>query len=222
MLDERGDVEFQIIAGELCLDFVNTLDNRPLPDRRKELLPTYRDLADWSVQAGALSPLQRTSLLREAGIHPKAAEQALSKAIALRECLYRIINSILRNRRAASDDLVAFNGYQGEALSNLQLKPARRGFRLGWKEEPSRLDSILWPIVRSASDLLTSPDLENVHECDMASCRWIFVDRSKNHRRRWCDMKVCGNRAKARKFYRRQTSAAGDRKRSASPVKRQG
>jgi predicted RNA-binding Zn ribbon-like protein len=222
MLDERGDVEFQIIAGELCLDFVNTLDNRPLPDRRKELLPTYRDLADWSVQAGALSPLQRTSLLREAGIHPKAAEQALSKAIALRECLYRIINSILRNRRAASEDLVAFNGYQGEALSNLQLKPTRRGFRLGWKEEPSRLDSILWPIVRSASDLLTSPDLENVHECDMPSCRWIFVDRSKNHRRRWCDMKVCGNRAKARKFYRRRKSTAGDPTRSGAAVRRPG
>jgi predicted RNA-binding Zn ribbon-like protein len=222
MLDERGDVEFQIIAGELCLDFVNTLDNRPLPDRRKELLPTYRDLADWAVQAGALSPLQRTSLLREAGIHPKAAEQALSKAIALRECLYRIINSILRNRRATSDDLMAFNAYQGEAFSNLQLKPARSGYRFGWKDDPSRLDSILWPIVRSTSDLLTSPDLENVHECDMASCRWIFVDRSKNHRRRWCDMKVCGNRAKARKFYHRQTSAAGNRGRSVAPANKQG
>ena len=222
MLDERGDVEFQIIAGELCLDFVNTLDNRPVPERRKELLPTYQDLADWAVQAGALSPLQRTALLRETGIHPKAAAQALSKAIALRECLYRIISSVLRNRRAASDDLEAFNSYRGEAFSNLQLKEARGGFRLGWRDDASPLDSILWPIVRSASDLLTSPDLENVHECDMPSCRWIFADRSKNHRRRWCDMKVCGNRAKARKFYRRQTSAAGNRKRSASPVKRQG
>jgi predicted RNA-binding Zn ribbon-like protein len=216
MLDERGAVEFQIIAGELCLDFINTLDNRPIPERRKELLLTYQDLADWAVQAGALSPLQRTSLLRAAAIHPKGAEQALNKAIALRECLYRIISSVLPNRRAASDDIVAFNGYQGEAFSNLQLKPWRRGgYRLGWKEDPSRLDSILWLIVRSASDLLTSPDLENVHECDMPSCRWIFVDRSKNHRRRWCDMKVCGNRAKARKFYRRQTRATGDRKHAA-------
>jgi predicted RNA-binding Zn ribbon-like protein len=210
--DERSDVEFQIIAGELCLDFVNTLDNRPVPERRKELLPNYQDLADWAVQAGALSTLQRTALLREAGIHPKAAEQALGKAVALRECLYRIISNIQRHRRVSPDDLVAFNSYRGQALSNLQLKAARSGFRLGWKDDPSRLDSILWPIVRSASDLLTSPDLENVHECDMPSCRWIFVDRSKNHRRRWCDMKVCGNRAKARKFHRRQTRATGDRK----------
>ena len=215
-------MEFQIIAGELCLDFVNTLDNRPIPERRKELLLTYQYLADWAVQAGALSPLQRTSLLREAAIHPKGAEQALNKAVTLRECLYRIISSILRNRRAASDDLVAFNGYQGEALSNLQLKPSRSGYRLGWKDDASLLDSILWPIVRSASDLLTSPDLENVDECDMPSCRWIFVDRSKNHRRRWCDMKVCGNRAKARKFYRRQTGTMRDRKRSGIAVNKQG
>ncbi len=211
-------MEFQIIAGELCLDFVNTLDNRPVPDRRKELLPTYQDLADWAVQAGALSALHRAALLREAGTHPQAAEQALSKAITLRECLYRIISTTLRNQQASSADLVAFNAYRGEALSNLQLKAARNGFRLVWKEDPSRLDSILWPIVRSASDLLTSPDLGNVHECDMPSCRWIFVDRSKNHRRRWCDMKVCGNRAKARKFYRRQTSTTGNRKRSVTAV----
>jgi len=221
MLDERRDVEFQIIAGELCLDFVNTLDNRAVPERRKELLPTYQDLTDWAVQAGALSALQRAALLREAGTHPKAADQALSKAVELRECLYRIISNILRNRRASSDDLIAFNAYRGVALSNLQLKAARSGYRLGWKEDPSRLDSILWPIVQSASDLLTSPDLKNVHECNMPSCRWIFVDRSKNHRRRWCDMKVCGNRAKARTFYRRQTGAAGYRRRSGGAVQRQ-
>jgi predicted RNA-binding Zn ribbon-like protein len=208
ILDERSDVEFQIIAGELCLDFVNTLDNRPVPDRRKELLPAYQDLTDWAVQAGALSPLQRSALLREAGTHPKAADQALRKAVELRECLYRIISSALRNRRASSEDLVTFNAYREEALSNLQLKAARSGFRLDWNDAPSRLDSILWPIVRSASDLLISPGLESVRECDMPACRWIFVDRSKNRRRRWCDMKVCGNRAKARKFYRRQKNAS--------------
>jgi len=86
-------VEFQIIAGELCLDFINTLDNRPVPERRTELLPTYHDLVDWAVQARAISPLQRSALLREAGTYPKAAEQTLSKAISLRECLYRIISS---------------------------------------------------------------------------------------------------------------------------------
>ena len=200
-------MEFQIVAGELCLDFVNTLDYRLFPDRRKELLPTYQDLADWAAQAGSISATQRTALLREAEAHPRAAARARNKAVELRECLYRIIDSTARNRRPRADDLVMLNRYRVEAFSNEELKATRRGFRLEWKDEPLQLDSVLWPIVQSASALLTSPDLQNVHECDMETCRWLFVDRSKNHRRRWCDMKICGNRAKARTFYRRQSRA---------------
>jgi predicted RNA-binding Zn ribbon-like protein len=211
LLDERTDVEFQIIAGELCLDFVNTLDNRPVPERRKELLPTYQDLVKWAAaQAGTVSAARRSGLLREAAAHPKAAQHALGKAVEFRECFFRIIESILRSRQPSPNDLLAFSAYRGDAFSNQELKTTRGGFRLDWKDDPSRLESILWPIVRSASDLLTSPDLENVHECDMDTCRWLFVDRSKNHRRRWCDMKICGNRAKARKFYRRQAGTAGN------------
>ena len=219
MLDERAGVEFQIVAGELCLDFINTLDYRAFPDRRKELLATYQDLADWAARAGAVSAARRTALLRAAGEHPRTAQQAWGKSIELRECLYRIIDSARHNRPALADDLVAFNSYRAEAFSNQELKPTRGGFRLDWEEDPSQLDSVLWPIVRSASDLLTSTDIKNVHECDMDTCRWLFVDRSKNHRRRWCDMKTCGNRAKARKFYRRQAGAVGDRKRAGTNVK---
>ena len=60
-------MEFQIIAGELCLDFINALDDSPF-GAAEELLPTYQDLADWAVQAGALSRLQRTA--RCGGRHP--------------------------------------------------------------------------------------------------------------------------------------------------------
>jgi predicted RNA-binding Zn ribbon-like protein len=205
VLDEGSEVEFQIIAGELCLDFINTLDNRPAPDRQMELLPTYQDLADWAVAAGASGAVRRTERLRQAAVHPQAAQAALHKAIDLRECLYRIVSATVRKGQPSSDDLTLFSRFLGEALSNLQLKSRRSGFRLDWNDEPARLDSILWPIVRSASDLLTSRDREYIRECDSASCRWLFIDRSKNHRRRWCDMKVCGNRMKARKFYRKQS-----------------
>ena len=200
-------MEFQIVAGELCLDFVNTLDYRLFPERRKELLPSYQDLADWAAHAGSISATQRTALSREAEAHPQAAARVRNKAVELRECLYRIIDSTAHNRRPPADDLVMLNRYRVEAFSNEELKGTRRGFRLEWKDEPLQLDSVLWPIVQSASALLTSPDLQNVHECDMETCRWLFVDRSKNHRRRWCDMKICGNRAKARTFYRRQSRA---------------
>src|SRR5258705_2223031 len=168
-------MEFQIVAGELCLDFVNTLDYRLFPDRRKELLPTYQDLADWAAQAGSISATQRTALSREAEAHPQAAAGARNKAVELRECLYRIIDSTARNRRPPADDLVMLNRYRVEAFSNEELKATRRGFRLEWKDEPLQLDSVLWPIVQSASALLTSPDLQTVHKCDMETCRSLHV-----------------------------------------------
>jgi predicted RNA-binding Zn ribbon-like protein len=116
--------------------------------------------------------------------------------------------AVARNRRVSEDDLRDFNNYIGRALSHLELRPARKGFRLAWPENTLQLDSVLWPIVQSASNLLTSHDLQSVRECGDDTCRWIFVDRSKNHSRRWCDMKVCGNRIKARNFYRRRVAGS--------------
>jgi predicted RNA-binding Zn ribbon-like protein len=197
-------VKFQIIAGNLCLDFINTLDNRPVPERRLELIGSYDDLVDWAVQAGALSSMQRNALLREAEEHPRDATAVHAEAVELRECLYRMLTAITKNRRVSEEDLDAFNAYLGEALSHLELQPAQRSFRLSWPQGGLELRSILWIIVRAASDLLTSADLKDVRECGVATCRWLFVDRSKNHSRRWCDMRVCGNRIKARKFYRRR------------------
>ena len=53
-----------------------------------------------------------------------------------------------------------------------------------------------WPIARSAADLLASDQLAYVRACSSKVCEWFFLDTSKNHHRRWCDMTRCGNRAK--------------------------
>jgi predicted RNA-binding Zn ribbon-like protein len=204
MLMSHRFVKFQINAGELCLDFINTLDNRPVPERRQELIQSYEDLVDWAMQAGALSAAQRAVLLREAESHPKDAAAIRARAVELRECLYRIMTAVARHRRVSEEDVHELNNYLGEALSHLELRPTRKAFQLAWPETRPQLDFILWPIVRSASDLLSSHDLELIRECDVDTCRWLFVDRSKNHSRRWCDMRICGNRIKAQKFYRRQ------------------
>jgi hypothetical protein len=51
--------------------------------------------------------------------------------------------------------------------------------------------------------LLTSDDLSSVRECAANWCDWLFLDNSRNQSRRWCDMKICGNRTKASRYYRR-------------------
>jgi predicted RNA-binding Zn ribbon-like protein len=64
------------------------------------------------------------------------------------------------------------------------------------KEEraaPYDLFAPLWPIARDAAELLASDRLEYVRACASKTCEWLFLDESKNHRRRWCDMTKCGN-----------------------------
>jgi predicted RNA-binding Zn ribbon-like protein len=67
---------------------------------------------------------------------------------------------------------------------------------------------MLAPIVRAAAELLTSDDRARIRECGSETCFWLFMDHSKNGTRRWCDMKVCGNREKARRHYRREQRMA--------------
>ena len=76
-------------------------------------------------------------------------------------------------------------------------------FRWEWSRMDSYLDSVLWPVARTAGDLLVSGELALVRICGSDECYWLFLDKTKNHRRRWCDMKTCGNRVKARRHYER-------------------
>jgi len=197
-------MSFEFKAGELCLDFINTLDNRPVPERLKELLGSYADLTQWAAQAGVISPKLRASMVQQAKLHPEKADAVLRQAIDFRETLYRIVESRLAKRDLAEADRRAFNRVHSEAFSHLELRATRQGFGLDWPEDHANLEAMLWPIARSAGRLFTSHELRRVRECGSKTCRWLFVDRSKNGSRRWCDMKVCGNRTKAQKFYRRK------------------
>jgi predicted RNA-binding Zn ribbon-like protein len=196
-------MKFQIIAGELCLDFINTFDNRPVPERYKELLVGYKDLVEFVAQAGGIDPYLQQNLISAAEAHPAKATAVLTRALELRETLYRILKTRLDPRKVEETDWRAFSAMLGEALSQRELQATRTGFRLEWPKDPVSLEAVWWPIADSAARLLTSHDLALIRECGARTCRWMFLDRSKNHSRRWCDMKVCGNRIKARKFYRR-------------------
>jgi len=196
-------LQFQILAGEACLDFVNTLDNRAIPGHALELLENYSALTEWALQAGLISARERRALLSFANSHPAQAQLVLRSAVQLRECLYRAFLRVVNDQPPAPADLALLGAYVASSYSHLRLLPHDNIFRLDWSVCAQRLDSVLWPVVKSAAELLTSEDLKRVRQCDVSTCRWFFVDRSKNHSRRWCDMKICGNRVKARKFYGR-------------------
>lgn len=193
-------------GGELCLDLVNTVENRPRGPR--ELLNTYRDLVSWAEQARVLAPEQARRLLRAAARRPAAAEVVLRRAHALREGFFALFSALARRRPLSPGALAPLQAALPGTLVRQELRPRRRGFAWDWAREDA-LDRMLWPVVRSAADLLTSPRRERVRECAAERCAWLFLDASKNASRRWCDMAVCGNRAKARRHYQRKKTVAG-------------
>jgi predicted RNA-binding Zn ribbon-like protein len=200
---ERSAQTIELIGGELCLDFTNTVSTRK-QGLSREYLASYRELVAWSRHARALGDEEAEILLREASQYPAQAAAALERAIVLRETLYRVFSAIAHNRRPEVVDLATVNDALREALSRLWVVPAPDGFVWTWVARDVELDRVLWPVARSAAQLLTSGQLARVRECDRDGCDWLFVDTSKNHSRRWCSMAMCGSRVKARRYYRRK------------------
>jgi predicted RNA-binding Zn ribbon-like protein len=196
---------FEFTGNHLCLDFANTVNERTSSTPR-ELLNSYDDLVRWSQEAGILSEDDAQRLHAAATQHPEEAEQVLQQALELREAIYRIFSAHISDTEAHEDDLATLNRMLTQAMARASVHSnGKQGFAWDWDEsqELVALDRMLWSIVRSVAELLTSEALEFVRMCAADYCGWLFLDTSKNHSRRWCDMKGCGNRAKARKYYKK-------------------
>ena len=102
-----------------------------------------------------------------------------------------------------------FDAAVAQAAGRLTVRPAGAGWKWDWKPgKEDDLTGFLHPLVWATAQLLTSDDRRFLKHCAADTCGWLFLDRSRNQARRWCDMKVCGNNAKARRFYQRHREAA--------------
>jgi predicted RNA-binding Zn ribbon-like protein len=191
-----------LVGGRLCLDFVNTVHNYR-SDQTRDDISSYSDLVAWSRLAEVVDDAEKRLLSREALQRPAEAMAAIEKGRGLRQGLYQIFSAIAEGRPAGRKDLATLNAALSEALGQSQVAPRADGFVWSWNNEDRVLHRVLWPIARSAADLLTSGDLSRLRQCEGNNCTWLFLDTSKNGSRRWCEMKVCGNRVKARRHYER-------------------
>lgn len=194
---------FEYTGGHSALDFTNTVNNRASGHPR-ELLTDYPHLAQWTEEAGAVTQKTADRLLRLAAETPGHAQSVLRQAIQLREAIYDIFSAIAERRGVPSTALTLLNTAVQHASEHARIAHANRRFAWEWILPESSLDSMLWPVARAAADLLISDDLAYVRQCASETCAWLFVDKTKNHRRRWCEMKTCGNRDKARRYYQRK------------------
>ncbi|OGD44792.1 hypothetical protein A3K69_02395 [Candidatus Bathyarchaeota archaeon RBG_16_57_9] len=190
---------FKLLGGALCLDFANTVDWRKGEPR--ELLRRAHDLADWAEQAGAVTGPETQELREGAALDPGRAEALHRRAIKLREAVYRVFKAHADGASPREADLEHLNRELADAHSHMRLTREGPSYALRLQAAPEK---IIWSVAYSAVQLLTGPELNRVKECGDPRCGWLFLDTSRNQSRRWCSMSDCGNRNKARTYYRRR------------------
>jgi predicted RNA-binding Zn ribbon-like protein len=203
----EGLKPFQLFAGHPALELVNTLDLR-FSTEPEELLPAYADLLRLVAQLRLLTTEQARRLVRT--VSAKDAERVRTSTIELREALASILYGRVEGGKPQAAKLETLEKYFHAASLHRRLRPRDGHLEWSWSGAEQLAEIPLWKLAQSAADLLLSSDAERVKDCGDPDCRWLFLDTSKNHTRRWCDMKTCGNRMKARRFQARaQDSRAG-------------
>jgi predicted RNA-binding Zn ribbon-like protein len=198
---------FEWLGGSPVLDFTNTVACTAggLEDER---LNAYSDLVAWGRGAGLLSKKEAGRLEGVAGRSPTAASDAVKRARQLREVLHEVLFAESSGQAPSEQAVRRFEGAVALAAARLTVRPSGDGWNWDWK--PAKGDDLtgfLHPLVWAAAQLLTSDERRYLKHCAADDCGWLFLDRSRNRARRWCDMKVCGNNAKARRFYHRHRAA---------------
>jgi predicted RNA-binding Zn ribbon-like protein len=189
-----------LVGGATCLDFANTRDwnDRETPS---DFFTDYHALLGWALQMDLLTQRQAERLADASRRKIQEALMVLKHARAVREAIYRIFFAIANEQEIPPAELDFFNETWRKALGRLQVQKDRKIFQWKWIGMEEELDSVLWPVLHSAAELLISEKLPRVKDC--GGCRWLFLDTTRGGRRRWCDMRICGNREKARRHYSR-------------------
>jgi predicted RNA-binding Zn ribbon-like protein len=196
---------FDLDGGRACLDFANTLGSSPESTDR---LTDYADLVAFAAQSELITRQDADWLRAQAESEPVAAARVLTRAKRLRNAVRSIFSSLAAGKPLSEAELGVLNFDLAASLSHARVLPTQdgQGYRWGWSGR--NMDAPLWPITRSAADLLTSDeDRALVRECAADDCAWLFMDTTRNRSRQWCSMQGCGNREKARRHYQRRRSA---------------
>jgi predicted RNA-binding Zn ribbon-like protein len=192
------DAPFRFVGGDPSLDFVNTADWTPRGLER-DRFTDFERVVEWARGAGVVSIGDGRRLTQTATRHPRQATAAFESVRVAREVVREVYSSLITGRSSSSaldqlNELVASAAVHGRLLRD----GSRRLLR-GWDGLGDSPESVLWPVVWSASELLTSDDIVKLRMCAGDDCGWMYVDRSRNGLRRWCEMSVCGTAEKNRR-----------------------
>ena len=187
-----------LVGGILSLDFANTASGRDTEGFRENLLQAA-DLVAWARHAAVLDEPAETRLQRRCGDEPWFGARLLGEALRLRDAIYRLDTALAQGCSPAQNDIDTIAATHAACLGRGRLTTQDGGFGWTWDVESAPDAALLGPIAASAMALITTADRARLKHCQGHHCGWLFLDTTKSNNRRWCEMEVCGNRAKQKR-----------------------
>lgn len=186
---------------QIAIHFANSVVWRA-SEQPQDMLTEPDKLLRFAGWAGIFDDAEFTHLREFAAEHPEEAQEALGKAKVAREATYRVLLAVANHLPPDPSDLTLLNDAIAEAQAQVHLAPTATGdgFEWRWKQATPQLDMVRWAAARSLAELLISEELKKVKSCPGEGCAFLFMDLSRNGKRRWCEMDLCGNRNKVKRF----------------------
>ncbi len=199
MEKERNIGTLTLHGGNLCCNFINTVYAWRGVNLH-EYLGDYNDFIAWCRKVNAGDSFTLNALQKKAAAHPKAAAMALNNIKNIRKLLYEFISLIAAKDYAGVKHMLPqINSLINKSATHIQFQLYDNNFMLNLKNDPGDLQSPLWIIFQSLHDLLVTEDISKIKEC--SRCGWVFVDHTKNGKRRWCDPEECGTADKMQRYH---------------------
>lgn len=189
------------LGGDPCLELANTAGGAGKA-RDVERLTGWEAVLGWAPTAGLLEAAEATPLAATLAADPAEAEAALRRLRLFREELHALLHAVAEGLAPPADLRDRVEAVLREARGRARLRREGEGFLWSITLDEAGADAIRLRAAAAAARLLTGDDLSRLRECER--CSWLYLDRSRGRRRRWCSMAACGNRAKAQRHYRRR------------------
>ena len=196
--------KFPLVGNQLSLDFVNTkIVENGVP---KDLLEGLADMAAWAV-AVKLLDLPKAKKLAKLWQEAESREE-FEEVLRFRKMLHALVETFAQNGSVPPPTIREINVQLRKLNGYTEVLPSDEGFTKRFVLEIHEPSQLLGPVAEATSNLLCYGNPAYLKKCENPACVLYFYDGTKNHSRRWCSMKACGNRTKVAAFYQRQRQQA--------------
>jgi predicted RNA-binding Zn ribbon-like protein len=198
-----------LVGSDLAFDFTNTASGRGGP-MHKEHLRCAEHVVAWARHARVLTPGDGQWLAALVVREEPLGVGLLRRALELRDVIYAIGRDVAAGEQPSAGQVDGLARIHAVCVARARLVPHGAGFVWAWDPKEAPVEAVLGPVALSALTLLTQGELSRVKQCQGDHCGWLFFDTTKNKSRRWCEMEVCGNRAKQRRHQGRRKAMAAE------------